>query len=306
MKWELEAVSSCPLCGGVEQDAWSSTAVEVPAVRCPDCALVYNTRRLTLGAADAYYAAFNARRDADSTEMLARRRAMYELDRRFLAHFASPGPLLDYGCGSGEFVAGLGTHARRSGYDVDAHAVASARRRWPVVEFDTDLTTLAHRAGPFATVVFRGTLQYVRDLGAIQRTVTTLLDRDGLVVLLATPNSDAPLADLLRERWVLHNTLEHLVTFNLSSVARLFDGFDIEYVDFPYVGTPYEDRAEDLRRFVAVCKGDLSDTRFPFWGSMMSVVLRRRSRGRGAQGASARTTTPASARRSSTAATSPA
>ena len=231
---------------------------------------------------------------------------MYELDRRFLAHFASPGPLLDYGCGTGEFVAGLGTHSRRSGYDVDAHAVASARRRWPDVDFDTDLTTLAHRAGPFATVVFRGTLQYVRDLSAIQRTVTTLLDRDGLVVLLATPNSDAPLADLLRERWVLHNTLEHLVTFNLSSVARLFDDFDIEYVDFPYVGTPYEDRAEDLRRFVAVCRGDLSDTRFPFWGSMMNVVLRRRSRGRGAQGASAGTTTPASARRSSTAATSPA
>ena len=53
------------------------------------------------------------------------------------------------------------------------------------------------------------------------------------MVLLATPNADSPLATLLRQRWVLHNPVEHLVTFNLRSIEHLFAGFEVDDVAFP-------------------------------------------------------------------------
>jgi SAM-dependent methyltransferase len=234
---------------------------------------VYLTKRLTDQAATRYYERYNAGRDEDDPALLEQRRKMYELDRRFVHHFARPGKLLDYGCGTGEFMAGLDPTLVPSGFDVDPDAIRRARDRWPALEFDTELDTIAARSGPFDTVTLRGTLQYVRDLAKFVRDVERVLAPRGRVILLATPNADAPLAELLRERWVLHNRVEHLVIFSLTSLARLFETFDMVHFDFPYIGTPYERRHEDLERFVALCRGDESRTRFPFWGSMMNVVL---------------------------------
>ena len=100
---------------------------------------------------------------------------------------------------------------------------------------------------------------------------------DGWLFLLQTPNVESPAAVLQREKWGLHNKWEHLYTFSLKTLAALFSDFEIFYYDFPYVGTPYENQPEDLQRFIAVCRDPDASARFPFWGSMMNVALRRAS-----------------------------
>lgn len=274
---DFEPVESCPLCHLAGASAWSREDDETPAVRCDECGLVYLSRRLTQEAADRYYSRYNDARDEQNPALGELRRKMYDQDRRFVRLLASPGPLLDFGCGTGEFAAGLAGDLRPSGFDVDATAIGNAKLRWPELDFATELEDLSARHGPFTTVTLRGTLQYVRDLAAFAADIVRRLSPGGRVILLSIPNSDAPLAEILREKWVLHNRIEHLTIFNLATVGHLFQGFEIEFFDFPYIGTPYENHTADLARFMAVCRGEDPERPFPFWGSMMNVVLRKTS-----------------------------
>ena len=60
------------------------------------------------------------------------------------------------------------------------------------------------------------------------------------------------------------------------------DRFDLEGVDYPYLGTPYESAPDDYRRVFEDIPELLRDragfhrTSPPFWGNMLSAVFRLR------------------------------
>jgi SAM-dependent methyltransferase len=258
-EFPTESVDSCPLCGAAERTLWNRDADDISAVECADCGLVYLDRRLT---------------DAALTSLLAKRRRMYAADRHFVRLFLPAGKLLDVGCGRGDFLAEFGEEFRKIGHDIDRGALAEGRNHYPRIAFLDDRSRIAEQA-PFDAVVFRGTLQYQRDLRETSQLMLRIVRPGGWLFLLQTPNAESPAAMLQREHWALHNKWEHLYTFSLKTLARLFSDFETVRYEFPYVGTPYENLPEDLARFVRVCRGEQIDARFPFWGSMMNVAMRR-------------------------------
>ena len=233
-------------------------------------------RRLTDSSVAAYYDGFNESRDARLPDLLSKRQRMYEQDRKFVRIFLDAGRLLDIGCGRGDFLSGFVGPFDTTGYDIDSSALTQGRERYPGITLVGDESGIVARA-PFDGIAFRGTLQYQRDLAETAALVTRVIKPGGCLFVLATPNAESPLALLQREDWVLHNKREHLYVFDLRTLAALFPEFDVQYYDFPYVGTPYEDHGNDLDRFQAVCRGERPRERFPFWGSIMNVVLKHKA-----------------------------
>lgn len=272
---QFERVSKCPLCGSSRHHLWTTSAAKIPAFQCVACELIYMGRRLTLPSVSVYYDDYNHARDTRKSVLAAKRKAMYELDRRYIQRFIRSGSILDMGAGPGTFISGLPRSFHKFAFDVDQSALTHGRLKYPSIRFLDTLDEIGTHQ-KFDALLFRGTLQYQRNLKSISSFCLKHLAKNGYLFILATPNADAPLAVIARERWTLFNAIEHLYHFNLKSLQTLFRAFCIHDFDFTYIGTPYENWRQDLKKFIALAQNRSNDARFPFWGSMMNVTLQIR------------------------------
>jgi SAM-dependent methyltransferase len=230
-------------------------------------------RRLTDASLPAYFEGYNVTRDTQQPDLHEKRQRMYVPDRKFIRLFLTEGSVLDIGCARGDFLAGFAGF-QKTGYDIDSSALVEGRKTHPDIAFlDADAQLLSR--GPYDGVIFRGTLQCQRDLGRVRQMIARAVKPGGWVFVLATPNAESPAALVQREHWGLHNKWEHLCTFSLKTVAALFREFELVYFEFPYIGTPYENHTRDLKSFVTVCRDAEAREKFPFWGSMMNIALKR-------------------------------
>jgi SAM-dependent methyltransferase len=277
MALAYEDVDVCPVCGNRDRQLWTRGEDSSPAFRCIGCSLVYLGRRISAESAREYFRGYGQRRDADDPDTARKRQQMYGIDRDFLQTWLQGGKLLDVGAGAADFIAGLPAPFQKYAFDIDAGAVRQAQERHPSVVSTDDIESLA-RDGPFDGIVFRGSLQYQRDLRATSSFCAEQLKPGGMLFVLATPNVDSPMGELFRERWTLFDPVEHLCYFNASSLQTLFRGFELRKCEYPYLGTPYENWRDDLATFVRLCRSDEGDTRFAFWGSMLNAVFSKSRR----------------------------
>lgn len=268
----FEEVTLCPVCGERERQLWTRGPEPAAAFRCNQCGLVYLAQRMTAASASESFKGYGQRRDAEDPESARKRQGMYGIDRDFVLDVLPGGKLLDIGAGNADFIAGLPPAFEKYAFDIDPIAVMQASAQHGSVASSDDLEVLA-RNGPFDGIVFRGSLQYQRDLAATASFCREQLKPGGVLILLATPNVDSPMAELMRERWALFDAIEHLYQFNMSSLRWLFRGLDLRRCDYPYLGTPYENWRDDLAKFVQLCQSGDGDPRIPFWGSMMNVAF---------------------------------
>jgi len=274
MTLSYEKIEHCPGCRSRTRSLWTGNGNAPRAFRCKKCSLVYLGQRITDESSQEYYANYNAKRDSVKINLARKRKRMYEIDRNYVRLFLKKGKLLDVGSGPGSFLSGLPSVFERYAFDVDSSAIEVGKKLCPSIHFSSDLDK-SMRRGPFDGIIFRGTLEYQRDLREVAKLCGANLRRGGYIILLSTTNSDSPLAELTREEWGLFQPIEHLCYFNLQSAKQLFRGMKLEHFGFPYIGTPYEDQQVDLRKFLDVCRGKRTEGRFPFWGSIMTCAFRK-------------------------------
>ena len=211
----------------------------------------------------------------------AKRDKQYKQERARLMQFAPlGGRILDIGCGVGGFLAGLDDRWDKHGFEISEHAARIAQGRGikmvaPGLSDEPFPTLNRYTTESFDVVIMRGVLQHIntpmQDLAHVAR----ILKPGGLLVVLATPNTESIVYRLWghlppldpHRNWILWGRAQ------LDNVLERL-GFDKRTWYFPYKGTPYAQPLKDFIKF-GLCLLFGYRWKFAFPGNMMEVFSRK-------------------------------
>lgn len=201
------------------------------------------------------------------------REEMYRQEYKRILERVQPGRVLDVGCGVGGLLATFDDRWEKFGYEPSEFAADRASKKG--IKMLHTLNDLDFES--MDVVIFRGTLQHIAFPMSSLAQAEGILKHGGLLVVLATPDTDSlvyriwrnlPALDAPRN-WVLFGG-----TFLSNILARL--GFvDVEVLH-PYLGTPYASPLRDFVKFVVSLF--FGWRKFAFPGNMMEVYARKAAR----------------------------
>jgi SAM-dependent methyltransferase len=229
-----EVLLTCPVCGSPDlhdklrvQD--KSVSQETFTIQqCAGCGFQFTNPRPDAAGIGRYYESEAYVSHNSAAQGLVNRvykAARYFTVRRKVAlitklNGGQPGRLLDYGCGTGHFLA----QARRTGWQVAglepnprARQDAAARVGQPIQEAAA-LATLP--AGSFDIITLWHVLEHVH---ALNETLAQLISKlmPGGRLLLAVPNPDSLDAQHYRQDWAAYDVPRHLYHFVPATMRQL-------------------------------------------------------------------------------------
>ena len=192
-----------------------------------------------------------------------RRDSMYHQERDRIYGYKRSGHILDVGCGVGSFLECFDDRWDKWAIEPASYAAEESRRRGErLVEPDS----IEDDCGFWDVIVFRGTIQHVpRPFEYLEKARGWLAD-NGLLVLLATPNTNSPYYRRFKTLPPLDPPRNFLLPSDLMLVNALENiGFAIQDVVYPYLETPYAHPVRDHLRWLT------GKQPFAFWRSMMEI-----------------------------------
>lgn len=188
----------------------------------------------------------------------------------------SPGALLDFGAGTGDFLA----VAKRAGwgtFGVEPNAGARQRALQKGVQVWSDLTGLP--AGQYDCISLWHVLEHLPDPGATMGELRNRLKDSGHLVV-AVPNYRSLDAQIYGSHWAAYDTPRHLWHFSRASLRVLSDewGFELvsekpQWLDAYYVSWLSEKyRRNPLAPVRAFCVATLSNLAALFSGESSSRI----------------------------------
>ncbi len=225
----------CPLCGSERWSTWLAgpdrahpSPGHFTLVHCAACGLVFQNPRPSAAALSRYYPSDYMPYGADIGRSLAHRlgwRHGLELHRRcrFVARLKTAGELLDIGCATGTFLAGIEDYGawRAWGIEPDLGAARRARAQGlDVVVARFEDMELA--PGALDAVTLWDVLEHLPDPVDALRNVRRALRPDGLVVL-NVPMLDSLDARLFGAYWCGLDLPRHLTLFDHATLWATLD-----------------------------------------------------------------------------------
>jgi len=146
---------------------------------------------------------------------------------------AGRGPLLDVGCGAGQFL----DFARRrgwtklSGVELSLQAASRAREVPGAAIYMGDLLELALPSESFAGITMWDVIEHLPDPRAMIREARRLL-RPGGVLVISVPNRHGLAMRIFRRHSIVVSPPEHLTYFSRAAIRKLLEseGFAIEAI----------------------------------------------------------------------------
>jgi hypothetical protein len=235
---ETFVVESCRCCGQVAgatrviDVASTDTGERFTIARCDACA-VLQTRPVPDDLAP-YYGTDLARtmKAPESGIFAALRRVQLGREAARITRNGDPGPVVDVGCGSGDFILslhrrGLRCIAADAGEEAPPALQASPEVRY--VRFDFDTYELATGDLPEGfTVVLRHVLEHVRDP---QVCLERLERRGARRFYIVVPNAASRECRLLGSHWYLWDAPRHLWHFEPETLAAVCSRAGLAIVD---------------------------------------------------------------------------
>ncbi|WP_439139499.1 class I SAM-dependent methyltransferase [Roseicyclus sp.] len=257
----------CPLCGADEAislSRWDRRLKPLPQVKCARCSLIRHAAMPTEAELTEYYRAsyrsdYQNMRDGPSARHIAKRRI--EAARRLEAlarHLPSHASMIDFGCGSGEFVeAAMSQGFSAAGFEpgADYATYASQTRGLPVENCGwQDYAPPPNRAD--AVTSFH-VFEHLTDPVSAMRRIGSWLKPDGLAYI-EVPNMAKALYKGFGCLHMAHTigfgrySLELLGAMADMAVVEVIDGFDIGIIFKP--GTP-----RDIDEIMADARQELEE-----------------------------------------------
>jgi SAM-dependent methyltransferase len=194
----------------------------------------------------------------------------YKIDYEFVTHHIKSGILCDVGCGGGEFTFNFVDHFELYGIEIDEIAKKVASKH---VSFKKNIfTEIAY----FDLVIFRGTIQHVDIPFQMIKLSFDSLKPGGLVVFLATPNTESIVYRLKKNLPFIDQHYNFYLPGESSFINVLENfGFEIVSVRKPYWNTPYRKFLLDHLRFLLNILIPFVYFKHAFWGNSMDIVAKK-------------------------------
>ncbi len=227
-----ERLESCPVCGKtefrnklvVEDKTVSHESFAI--VQCANCGFQFTNPRPCAAEIGRYYESDDYVSHNSAAVGLVNQ--AYKIARLFtmrrkvgLLNKRAPrrGQLLDYGCGTGHFLAVAKSAGWQvAGFEPNARArdEASTRLGQPIGQESLAL----FQPGSFDAITLWHVLEHVHDLNETLAQLVALLKPDG-VLLIAVPNVESLDAQHYRELWAAYDVPRHLYHFAPKTMTQL-------------------------------------------------------------------------------------
>ncbi|MBL7842578.1 MAG: class I SAM-dependent methyltransferase [Cyclobacteriaceae bacterium] len=149
--------------------------------------------------------------------------------RRLVEKYNTRGALLDYGCGTGEFLAAM----QQKGWHISGVEPSSAARQKATSltgkEIENSLENLKQEA--FNIITLWHVLEHVHELNSLLKKLNVLLPKDG-TIFIAVPNYESADSLHYNQHWAGYDVPRHLWHFSKKSMFQLLDqnGFRIKSI----------------------------------------------------------------------------
>ncbi len=236
---------NCPACGYTSNTQYLQsydyflTQKPFAVNKCDDCGLLFTLPRPADSELPGYY---------DSQEYLSHptglqslKARIYNRIRKFnllqkyrlLESICEKGKMLDYGCGSGEFLA----TCKSKGWDTSGIEVNDKARNFAIQQHRLEVYPESHIQNlpkeSFDLITLWHVLEHIPNLNERIRDFYDLL-KPGGQILLAVPNTDSWDAKYYQEKWAAWDLPRHLYHYNYNTLQKTVERQKFQFVkSFP-------------------------------------------------------------------------
>jgi 2-polyprenyl-3-methyl-5-hydroxy-6-metoxy-1,4-benzoquinol methylase len=227
----LESVTTCPICNGTTFDLFdrcsdfTTSKEEFSIVKCRGCNFLITNPRPDANSIGKYYKSDSYISHTNSSKTLIDK--LYKVVRAFtlrwklnLVNAQKPvGKILDYGCGTGEFLA----TCKRANWDCYG-VEPSAEARKKATEFtNLPITRSLNEMDQtkFDIITLWHVLEHIDNLNEKLSELKSFLKEDG-IIFIAVPNHESLDAKIYTSYWAGYDVPRHLWHFSQENIKRLF------------------------------------------------------------------------------------
>ncbi len=195
-------------------------------VRCRNCGFIFLNPRPDKESISVYYE--NEEYQPHQTEAKSFTEKMYEsirkwnnrYKRKLIGKKIQTGKILDYGCGTGDFLCEMQNHGWKT-YGYEPSVKASSKAMEYGIQMIENIESLPYQMD---VITMWHALEHVHDTGALLTQVHEKLNVNGLLVI-AVPNLICFDAIMYKEYWVAYDAPRHLYHFNPSDMDALLKSY---------------------------------------------------------------------------------
>ena len=263
----MENLTECPVCGLKELEKYLESAdhflskERFSLYKCKSCQVLITNPRPEANSIVNYYKSNDYISHSNQCKSLIG--IIYKLVRNYtlyqkikmIERYLSKGKLLDYGCGTGHFLA----HAKKQGWEVqgvEPDEMARQNLHPSLANLVQPTLSKLPTKTRFNAITLFHVLEHVYDLHETLSQLISLLDKNGLI-FLALPNHESADAQHYQTYWAGYDLPRHLYHFNQHSVFQLAEKYDLKIIstipmkfDSYYVSMLSEKYAGNTHEFI--------------------------------------------------------
>lgn len=231
-----ESIVQCRVCGSKSMLHHHFRVNHCNIVQCGFCGLYQVERVPSVSELTSIYSEGYFKNSKYVDDVAAR----HEFERRlsFIHKYleSSSASLLDFGCASGDFVAGINEHYSCSGVDFSPEAIEHAKEKYPeLTDCFLSPDELSKLNIHFDVVMMWDVIEHISNPREVVKNICELLVNDGLFYI-STPNIGSMIAKVMRKRWAFMTPPEHLLFFDKNNLKVLLQNNGFEVLEWESMG----------------------------------------------------------------------